>query len=153
MKKFTLQRILELKRRKEQASAARLVETRTAVDLARHSEAQMEAVRRDGAASVSGGKARGVTAGQLQSAAMVLSSLDRELDLARLATRAAEAEVRSSLAEFTSASQERQVLEKLRDRHLETALAAERSEETNQLDEVALSRFFRRDPRAGGGAG
>jgi flagellar protein FliJ len=152
MKKFTLQRVLELKERREQASAVRLAEARTAAEAAREGQALVERLRvAGGAAGVAAGGRR--TVGQLQNASYLMQRLDQRIDDARLVVQAAEARVHTCFAEFALASRERRVLDRLRERKLDELQAAEMEMEQKTMDDVALSRFTRAArPGQGGSA-
>ena len=148
---FRLQRILELKERREQTSALRLAEARDGASAARTIETELEALRR-GAAIGSVPVAR-VTVGQMQNAGFLLGRIDDHLTAARAAVRKADDVVDERLADFAEATRERQVLGRLRDRKVDEALQAVAAEDRRKMDEIALTRFIRAAaPESGGDA-
>lgn len=144
MQKFSLQRVLDLKKRREEATAIRLAEARSGADEARLSEATLNAQRLQ-IAERSGHGA--VTVGQLRNASYVIEKLDEQLDHARKAVRSADAQVKACLNDFTAALQERRVLDRLKEKRMEAANAEELRLDQSTMDGIALSRFFRSETR------
>src|SRR5688500_3933548 len=115
MFKFSLQRILELKARREEAAAMELARIRTAADLAVEACQILEATREEGLRQRAGASQ---TVGELRNAGYVIQRLDERIQHARVEARQAEEKVKVSLVDFTAASQERRVLDRLKERHL-----------------------------------
>lgn len=151
MPKFSLQRILDLRQRKEQALAIRLAHARTQAEEARSVVASIEVQREESEAQMRTGAASKTTVGSIQNASYVVGRLDDQLAEARQAVHTMEAEVQICLTEFTAALQERQVLDRLKDKRLTAALLEENKAEQATNDAIALSRFFRRDGTVTGG--
>ena len=151
MAKFSLQRVLELKERREQAEAMKLSEARTAAEAARSAEAAIEALRRARGAGEDDAAPASVSIGQMQNASYVRERLDQWLAEARTAVREADARVNACLAEFTVASRERTALDRLKLRKLEAAAVVESEAERKVMDGIALSRYFRSDKSSAGG--
>ena len=143
MFKFPLQRILELKEKKEQAVAARLAAAQDGADRARRSREAVEAARAAGVQRLAETRDAAPTVGELQNASFVIESIDRHLDEATVAVREAEANVSSCLREFTAATQERQVLARLRERKLALWQTEEVQADRKAMDEIAVTRFAR----------
>jgi flagellar export protein FliJ len=150
MPKFSLQRVLELRERKEQAVAARLTAARSDAEAARASAAEFETLRERGGAQRMAAQRTTATVGQLQNATYVLERLDQQLAAARAAARIADAQVDACQAEFTVASQERRILDRLKERRIESAIAEEIQEDRRTMDGVAVIRFARRAADTGG---
>lgn len=151
MSKFSLQRVLELKERREQAVAAKLAEARAAAEAAREAEATLASMRNARSQYEADDGPAGVSVGQMQNASYVRSRLDQWLDEAREAVRAADARVNLCLADFSVASRDRSALDRLKLRKLEAAALAEADAERKVMDGIALSRYFRSDdPSAAG---
>jgi flagellar FliJ protein len=141
MFKFSLQRVLELKARREQAAAIQLARIRADADEAREECEGLEAARAEGVRQVTSGTGRAPTVGELQNAGYVLQRLDERIQHAQAVVEEAEARVSESEGEFTLASQERRVLDRLRERHL-TAWQTEQVQiDRKTMDTIALSRF------------
>jgi flagellar protein FliJ len=145
--KFPLQRILELKAKREQTLAVQLAEAREGADQARHERDRLAAERIEGGQQAAG--PRNATAGERQTAALLLERLDWRLQSAREAARQAEANVARTLGAFSVASRERRILDRLRDRHLLGWQAAEVQADRKAMDSIALSRFKPTDGRPG----
>lgn len=146
---FTLQRVLELRERREQALALRLAEARLRMDAALDAQRALEALRADAVLDRAAGRGA-PTVGHLLNASFVLERLDAEVASARALTRAAEKRVDECLTEFTRASQDRRVLDRLKEQHAEAALAEEVRIDRRLMDTVALTRFVRRGETPGG---
>ncbi|MEX2582210.1 MAG: flagellar export protein FliJ [Gemmatimonadota bacterium] len=143
--KFSLQRVLELKERREQTTALRLAEARMAAETAKETEEAIESLRASGVskrAAVGGGF---IAVGQLQNAAYLIDRLDQKLEEARTAYRHADAQVKERLTEFTDASRERQVLDRLKEKKRDAALLEQADLDRKTMDAIALSRFVRTD--------
>ncbi len=141
---FRLQRVLELKERREQASATRLAEARTRAEDARAAEQELEALREGGAARWP--IAAKVTVGQMQNLGFVLGQLDARIDAARAAVRQADEVVEERRVEFGVAARERNALDRLRQKAADAALRAALDADRKKMDEIALTRFFRGGP-------
>ena len=144
MARFTLQRVLDLKKRREEAMALRLAEARAGEEVARRYETEIEELRSRGRDQRVNG-AVALTVGQLQNASYIMEHLDARLNEARTMVRSAEQEVSARLSEFTSALQERRVLDRLREKRLEAANAEELRVDQANMDSIALSRFVRNE--------
>jgi flagellar export protein FliJ len=138
-----LQRVLEIRERKEQASAARLADARNAADAARGTETLFAKLRQEGAERRMGMPGSVPTVGQLQNTNYVLQRLDQQLEEARTLVRQADLKVNTCLAEFNVATRDRQVIDRLKERKLEEAMLEEADLDRKTMDAVALTRFFR----------
>lgn len=148
--KFSLQRVLELKERREQATALRLAQARAAAEAAKETEKAIESVRAAGVSQRSVVGSGAVAVGQLQNAAYVIDRLDQKLEEARTALRQADAQVQERLSEFTDATRERQVLDRLKEKKREAALLEQSDLDRKTMDAIALSRFVRTDKQPEG---
>jgi flagellar FliJ protein len=138
--RFSLQRILELRQRREQAAATELEAARAAAERAHARVEELEARRAQGAAARN---ARGITVGELRNAGYLLEQLDHHVVQARSAAAQADAGVSTRLEEFQVACRERQVLDRLREKHLEEWHAQEVQQDRQLMDTIGLSRFTR----------
>lgn len=153
MIKFNLQRLLDLRERKEQAIAGELARARTVAQQATDTHQALVQARRDGEAQIASVTRSAPTVGEISALALVLEQLDGRLVGAEDAARHAEDLVKSVREQLTIASQDRQVLERLRERHLEAQRAAASAEDRTLMDAIALARFVRRDGNDGGPGG
>jgi flagellar FliJ protein len=139
MFKFSLQRVLELKARREQAVAIQVARLRADADDAREEWEGLEAVRAEGA--IRGSEGRLPTVGEMQNAGFVLLRLDERIEQAQTLVQEAEARVAEGEGELMSASQERRVLDRLRERHLTAWQTEQVQMDLKTMDTIALSRF------------
>ena len=141
MFKFSLQRVLELKARREQAAAIELARTRAAADEAQREYDALEAARAEGMRQMTTGARP--TVGDLQNAGYLLQRLDERIAAAQNVAAKAENVAAASMGNFTIASQERRVLDRLRERHLGNWQAEQVEIDRKLMDDIALSRFTR----------
>jgi len=139
--RFSLQRVLELKARREEAAATALARTRAGAEEARLAREDLEAAREAGALQVAARQGRGPTVGELRNAGFLLQQLDERIERAQTLEREAEARVATSMAALTAASQERRVLDRLREKHLEGWQAQQTQIDRQTMDAIALTRF------------
>ena len=142
--RFSLQRILELRERKEQAVAIRLTSARSAAESARELEEEIESLKRDGMERRMGSPGSASTVGELQNTSYLIGQLEQQLMQARTAVKQADGQVNAVLAEFTIATRERQVLDRLKEKKREAAMLEAADADRKTMDAIALSRFGRR---------
>lgn len=149
--RFSLQRILELKERKEQAAAARLAEARTAAVAVRRAEHAIVSMREVGVSRRSAAAQRAhARIGDLQNLSFILERLEQHLDEVRAAVKKADAQVDAAVTDFTEASKERQVLDRLKEKKLEAALLEQADADRKRMDDLALSRFVQNEKASKG---
>lgn len=141
---FRLQRVLDLRARRERDAAVRLAEAEERADDAKRARASLEAVRAENAARLAAAHGAGSTVGHLRSLGLVLESLDARIGHAGTALEAAEEGVRRSADEMRDAFRDRRVLDRLRERHLEAWRTEEVQADRAEMDAIALSRFVRK---------
>ena len=139
MFRFSLQRVLELKARREQAAAIELARTRTAADEAQRECEALAQARAEGTRQMTAGARP--TVGDLQNAGYLLQRLDERIAAAQNLAVKAEEKVTASVGHFTAASQERRVLDRLRERHLVNWQSEQVQIDRKTMDDIALSRF------------
>jgi flagellar FliJ protein len=150
--KFRLQQVLELREQHEKKVAAKLAEAETAADEARVAQRALETIRQSGSQALRSAHASEPTIGQLKTIGYVIEQLNHHIVDAQSRVDVAEQLVTQARTDLTSALQARRVLSRLRDRHFETWRAEDNAQEMRQMDELALSRFSRRDNSNGNGA-
>jgi flagellar export protein FliJ len=143
MFKFSLQRVLELRAKREQEAGAALASARDQADQARREYEELEQVRTHGMLSAAAARCGGVTVGQLRNFGVVLEAMDEQIASARVEAHKADAEVERRLTDLTSASQDRQVLARLRQKHLQGWQTEEVQEDRKLMDSIALTRHVR----------
>jgi flagellar protein FliJ len=151
MFKFPLQRILDLKAKREEEVARKLAAAQAQADAKRQVRDSLAAAHEDGRAQIAGNPGDSRTVGEIQSLAFVLARLEQHIASADSDTAAAEAAVQKVHGELTVALQERRVLDRLRERRLEAHTAAASQKDLQTMDAVALARFAQRSAGEDGG--
>lgn len=146
MFEFRLQRILDLRVRREQEAASRHVEAEARAEEARRAQASLERIRVEGRQRLAEAHGSRRTVGELRSLGLVLEGLDHRIAQAEEATGAAEAGARESRVELATALRDRHVLDRLRGRHLEAWRSGEAQLDRTVMDGIALTRFVRGAP-------
>ncbi len=140
---FSLQRVLDLRTQKEREAAATLASAREEAEQARQEHDELEQARSHGVLRIAEVRGGGATVGQLQNLGLVIQSLDRQLASARDLVQQADARVERRMADFTSASQDRRVLDRLREKHLQVWQADTMQQDRKSMDSIALTRHAR----------
>lgn len=143
--KFRLQQVLELREQHEKQVAAKLAEAETAADEARVAQKALEAIRQSGSQALRSAHASEPTIGQLKTIGYVIEQLNHHIVDAQSRVEMAEQLVNQARTDLTSALQARRVLSRLRDRHFETWRVEDNAQEMRAMDELALSRYTRRE--------
>lgn len=145
MFRFSLQRLLEIREKREQATASELADARVNARMARDAFERLEEARRQSGRQMIAAQSSASPVGHLQNASYLLERIDQQLQSARDAMRHADVAVADRMNEFTLACQERKVLDRLRERQ-ETSWQAEAMQaDRKTMDAVALSRFGKAD--------
>jgi len=143
--KFRLQQVLELRQQTEKQAAAKLAEAEIAADEARSKKQALESIHQDGSQALQTAHASEATIGQLKTIGYVIEQLNHHIVDAQTRIESAEQAVSETRTDLTSALQARRVLSRLRDRHFATWRTEDNAEQMKQMDELALSRFVRRE--------
>jgi flagellar FliJ protein len=155
--KFRLQQVLELREQEEKQVAAKLAEAETVADEARVAQKALETIRQSGSQALRSAHQNEPTIGQLKTIGYVIEQLNHHIVDAQSRVEMAEQLVTQARTDLTSALQARRVLSRLRDRHFQTWRVEDNAQEMKQMDELALTRFSRRDnggtSSSGSGAG
>jgi flagellar protein FliJ len=151
--KFRLQQVLDLREQHEKQTAAKLAEAETAADEARVAQKALETIRQSGSAALRTAHQREPTIGQLKTIGYVIEQLNHHIVDAQSRVEMAEQLVTQARTDLTSALQARRVLSRLRDRHFASWRTEDSAHEMRQMDELALSRFTRRDNSNGNNTG
>ena len=150
--KFRLQQVLDIREQTEKQAAAKLAEAEMAADEARVAQKALEAIQQQGSQALHSAHASEPTIGQLKTIGYVIEQLNHHIVDAQTRVDSAEQKVSDKRTDLTAALQARRVLSRLRDRHFTTWRTADNAEEMRQMDELALSRFVRRDDNDNSGA-
>jgi flagellar protein FliJ len=143
--KFRLQQVLDLREKQEMQSAAKLAAAESAADEARIARSALESIQNSGARALHEAHAAEPTIGHLKTIGYVIEQLNHHIVSAQSRVDEAEKVVDQTRTELTSALQARRVLSRLRERHLASWRVQDNAQDMRQMDELALSRFTRRD--------
>ena len=140
--KFPLQRLLDLRAKRQDEIARQLAQARAAADNSRAARDELAAARTAGQVQLSEAQATtGATVGEIASASFALTQLDQRIAVASDALKAAEAHVDQVHNALTGALQDKQVLDRLRERMLEAYRGTESHKDRTTMDAIALQRF------------
>ena len=139
--KFPLQRLLDLRAKRQDEIARRLAQAKTTAEDVRATRDELAAARSTSRAQMSHVHANGPTVGEIASRSYALLQLDQRLAAVSDAVKAADAHVDKVHLELTGALQDKQVLDRLRERLLEAHRSAEVQKDRTTMDAVALQRF------------
>ena len=140
---FKLDKVLDLRRETEQLRAQDVAAARREADTARAAMTDLEQLRSAGRARLTNAHGSGRTIGQLQNLEWVMTQVEHELETAQTLVRTAEAEMMARVDEFQHAVRDRQALDRLKERQLDTWKTNQNRAEQKQMDEVALTRHGR----------
>ncbi|HEX6069606.1 MAG TPA: flagellar export protein FliJ [Longimicrobiaceae bacterium] len=143
MFKFRLQRVLDMRVQSEQDAATRLAAARSEADAALLERLRLEEARDQGIEHASASTGMQPKVGQLQNLRFLVERLNDEIEVAQQEVEAAAEGVRERLEEYSSAFRERHMIDKLREKALETHRSEEVQADRKAMDSVALSRFIR----------
>ena len=144
MFKFPLQRILDLRARREEEIARQLVAARATAEESRLVRDALLAVHAAGQDCLAGEQAATPTVGEMRSLQFALAQLGERVMAADERSREAEEAERKVTQELTQAAQDRQVLDRLRARREEGWRAEESARDLALMDSIALTRFTQR---------
>jgi len=147
--KFPLQRLLDLRAKRQDEVARQLAQARTTAEHSRATRDELAAARTVGQTQISDAHAAGPTVGEIASRSYALTQLDHRIAAASDALKVAEAQVDQVHITLTGALQDRQVLDRLRERMLEAYRATESSKDRSAMDAIALQRFNQPNGNAG----
>lgn len=149
--RFGLEKVLELRERTEQESAAGLARARAEAHRAEAARDALETARSNGRARLAEAHGAGGSVGHLQNLSYVLGQVDGKIAEADTACRAAEQEVTRSMASFREAVRQRSAIGQLRDRQEQRWRADESQKERKEMDEIATTRHGRGTEGSGAG--
>ncbi|MDI6870350.1 MAG: flagellar export protein FliJ [Bacillota bacterium] len=142
---FSLQTVLELKRRREEALLEELAKRTRAAAAAEERLKELRAERRRAQ-----GELRQLLRGRLEvervrSAQDYLAGLDERIERQRVEVRRRNEEVKACRQQVVAASQERKAFEKLRERQWEAYQKEYQRQEQVFLDEIATQEYARQE--------
>lgn len=142
---FRLERLLELKAKHEEAMAIRLGIAERDARAERESQAALEALQADSRSGLLG-PAGPRRVGDLRPLSELLDRVGERLDLQVQRVRAADRTVHDAQQRLVAAHQERRVLDRLREKHVDRVRLEESQADQKTMDEIAVARFLRSQP-------
>ena len=143
MFKFRLQRVLEMRVQTEQDAATRLAAARSEEEAALLERLRLEAASDQGIERAASSAGEQPKIGQLQNLRFLVERLNDEIEFAQQEVDAAAEDVREKLEEYSTAFRDRRMIDKLREKALETHRNEEVQADRKTMDSVALARFLR----------
>jgi len=153
--RFRLQRVLDLRERKERDAATALVAAEELAAAARAEQERLEAARAAlarQAAPTEAAETGELSVGALRTLQFLLGRLDERVEEAASAATSAEDVVAQRQDDLRAAYRDRRTLDRLRERAQESWRAGESAADRQRMDEIALTRFTQAST-AHGGAG
>jgi flagellar FliJ protein len=142
MFRFRLQRVLELRERRERDAATALTRAQDAAAAARRDAAALAAARAELAAERPAASATGgMAVGALHNLAFLLDHMDARVARAGAAVHSAEGAVGAHEQALREAFRDRRTLDRLRERHQDAWRSGAAAADRQHMDEIALTRF------------
>ncbi len=142
--RFPLQRILDLKARREEEVARQLAEARATADERRRVRDELAEAHEAGRRQLATTPGQVATVGEIRALSLMLAQYAEHLEAADAEAASADAVVDRTHAQLTIALQERRVLDRLRERRLGDFHHDEAAKDRASMDDIALTRFTRR---------
>jgi flagellar FliJ protein len=143
MFKFRLQRVLELREENEQEKARLLANAEAVAEQARANRDELVRMREESRTELLAAQTGHSRVGQLQQLNIVVVALEQRILLANDAVANAEKLVVDARHAVELAARDRQVLDRLKEKHAQVWRMEELHADRQHMDEIALSRFGR----------
>lgn len=141
MFRFRLQQVLELREEREKEKARELAAAKDAAESARKEQEALAALRDHSRAERDAAQDDALPVGHLHQFGLVLESLEQRLHLAGESVTQADGAVESAQGALGEAARERQILDRLKERHTAEWRVEEAQKDRLHMDAVALTRF------------
>lgn len=141
--RFSLGRVLDLRKQVEKERARTVAEARRRSDEAESARQNLAQVQRAGRARLAEAHRVGGCIGQLRNMEFVLERMEGHLRQAEEDCREADRSLVESMKSYTDAFRERSTLDRLRSRRLEEWRTEESRREQKDMDEIAVTRHGR----------
>lgn len=145
--RFPLEKVLEIRLEEEQRQARIVADARRDARAAREAVQNLEALKSASRERIRAAHDAGRAVGQIKNLEWIVQRMEGELQDAESRARDADETVTRCLADFHQAIQDRQSLDRLKDRRREQWATETRVQEQKDMDEVALSRYVRAGDR------
>ena len=151
MFKFPLQRLLDLKEKREREIARQLATAQLQAEQERDQRDALAVRHADAYRQIASTASGAPTVGELRSLAYTLDQLSERVLQADERTHDAEQVVGERHQSLSEALQERRVLDRLRDKRLDTFRAEENARDRQTMDDIAITRFTKSSDRPNDG--
>jgi flagellar protein FliJ len=141
MFKFRLQQVLELREEREKAKARELMAAKEAAESARQAQDALASLRDNSRAERDAAQDDALPVGHLHQFGFVLESLEQRLQHAGEHVSAADEVVQGAQGALNDAARDRQILDRLKDRHTAEWRVEEAQKDRLHMDAIALARF------------
>jgi len=138
---FRLQRLLDLRHKREQEAASDAAAARSTAEAARHRELDLSDRRDATRQELLPAEGQTVRVATLHEVAFLVRALDDRVQDAHLTSVAAERSVQEKLVKLGEAMQERRILDRLKDRRSEEWRTDDARQEREIMDAIARDRF------------
>jgi flagellar FliJ protein len=139
--KFRLQRLLDLRQKKENEAAAAVASARGQAELAEQRERELEARRDATRQEMLPAAGQTVRVADLHEVAFLVKALEDRVQDAKQATIAAERSVQEKVGELGAAMRDRRILDRLKERRSEEWRVEDARLERDVMDSIARTRF------------
>ncbi len=146
---FGLQKVLDLREQTEKERARQLSDAERRVEAARARLEEFREIRDTEAEKLAQAHGQSRRVGHIHNLTRAIQQLSERVHRAEAACREARADVEMSRTELKEAMTERRVLDTLREKQESAWRYAMKSDEQRRMDELALTRFQRRDENGG----
>lgn len=148
MFRFRLQQVLEMREEREKERARELAAAKDVAEAALREQEALAALR-DSSRAERDAAPDGLPVGHLHQFGLVIESLEERLQLAHESVREANGAVEDAQGALNEAARERQILDRLKERHTAEWRAEEAQKDRLHMDAVALTRFGSKSSNAG----
>jgi flagellar protein FliJ len=139
--KFRLQRLLDLRQKREQEAAGAVAAARSEAEAATRRQAELAARRDQTRQELLPAEGQTIRVGRLHEIAYLVHALDGHVATAQKASQAAEQIVQQKLGELSDAMRDRRVLDRLKDRRSVEWRTEDARQEREVMDAIARTRF------------
>lgn len=141
---FSLGRLLEYRRHTEQERALTLVDARKESDSANQAKADLLEIQQAGRAKLAEAHRQGGSIGHLLNMEYLLEKMEEKVQAADEVCQEADERLVESVRDYSEAVQDRNSLDKLKDRRMDEWKVEEGRREQKEMDEIAITRHGRR---------
>jgi len=148
--RFSLNRLLDLRRDEERRRATHVASARKESDSAKRAREDLVEIRKAGRAKVAEAHMIGGAVGVLRNMELLMERVEEQVEEADKVCQEVDDRLVESIKDYSVAVRERHSLDRLKDRREEEWKIEESRKDQKEIDEIAVMRFGRRALRAPG---